>query len=156
MCSSDLKKIKVPLIIFMMLLLSCEKDNLEDLEYFAFGDAYGFCNGNCANFFMIRDNNVYPDDMDRYDDPMIFKSVALPAEKYYLAKKLINNFPSYLIDNPDKTFGCPDCADQGGIHIEIKENGQIKKWHFDTNISNLPSRIQDYVKEVSDVINQLK
>ncbi len=151
-----MKRLSGLIIIQMILMLSCEKEKFDDLEYFAFGNAYGFCLGNCANFFMIRDNNVYPDEMDRYGDPLIFKSVALPVEKFNLAKKLIDDFPSYLTDNPDKTFGCPDCADQGGIHIEIKENGQIKKWHFDTNISNLPARIQDYVKEVSDVIEKLK
>ena len=151
-----MKNIIAPLFGLMVFLSSCEKVNFDDLEYFAFGDAHGFCAGNCTNFFMIKDNNVYPDDMDRYIEPLEFKSAALPAEKYYLAKKLIRTFPSYLMDNPDKTFGCPDCADQGGIHIEIKENGQTMKWHFDTNISNLPEAIQDYVKEVSDVINQLK
>lgn len=142
--------------VLMIFASSCTKDNLDNLEYFSFGKAYGFCQGNCTNFFIVKDANVYPDDMDRYVEPMIFGSEALPAEKYNLAKSLINKFPSYLADNPDTTFGCPDCADQGGIHIEIKADGQIKRWHFDTNISNLPSRIQDYVEEISYVIEQLK
>lgn len=146
----------VPVLGLLLLSLSCTKDNLEDLDYFSFGKAYGFCLGNCTNFYIIKDQNIYPDDMDYYIEPMKFKSEALPIEKYYLAKKLIDNFPSYLIDNPDKTFGCPDCADQGGIHIEIKENGRTKRWHFDTTISNLPAKIQAYVIQISDVIDQLK
>ena len=150
-------KTKIVLIIALLIFsISCTKDNLDDLDYFSFGNAYGFCLGNCTNFYIIKDQNIYPDDMDYYLEPMKFKSEALPVEKYNLAKKLIDNFPPYLIANPGKTFGCPDCADQGGIHIEIKENGQIMRWHFDTTISNLPTKIQDYVKEISEVIEQLK
>jgi hypothetical protein len=147
----------VPLIALLFLSTSCTKDKLDNLDYFSFGSAYGFCQGNCANFYLIKDENIYPDDMDYYlGSPLSFKAEPLPAGKYNLAKKLIESFPTYLINNPNKTFGCPDCADQGGIHIEIKEKGQIKRWHFDTTISNLPTEIQDYVKEISVVIEQLK
>ena len=151
-------KIKIiSLILLILFFSSCTKDNLDDIDYFAFGKAYGFCLENCATFFIIKDGNIYPDEMNRYlKDTLIFKSESLPVEKYYLAKKLIDRFPTYLTNNPDKTFGCPDCADQGGIHIEIKEMGQIKRWHFDTNVSNLPVKIQDYVQEISNVIDQLK
>ena len=151
-----MKKIIAFMTVMLIIALSCTKDNLDNLEYFSFGDSHGFCQGDCTNFFIIKDQNVYPDDMEQYTETMIYKSDALPIEKYNLAKKLINKFPSYLADNPDKTFGCPDCVDQGAIHIEVKVDGQIKRWHFDTNISNLPSRIQDYIQEISYVIGQLK
>ena len=153
-------KSKINIVTFLILLslsASCTKENLENIDYFAFGSAYGFCLSNCADFFVIKDGRIYPDDIDYYyESALVFKSEALPIEKYYLAKSLINRFPNYLVDKPDKTFGCPDCTDQGGIHIEIKENGQIKRWHFDTTISNLPVEIQDYVQEIITVIEQLK
>jgi hypothetical protein len=146
-----------PLIALLLFFTSCTKDKLENLDYFSFGNAYGFCQGNCANFFLIKGDKIYPDDMDYYyGSSLKFMEEALPGEKYNLAKKLIDNFPAYLIDNPNRTFGCPDCADQGGIHIEIKEKGQIKRWHLDTTVSNLPAAIQDYVKEIAIVIEQLK
>ncbi len=151
-------KIKSILIIISFLFISsCTRESLDNPEYFSFGEAYGFCQGNCATFFQIKDNMIYPDDIDRYVDTNLkFKTEALGADKYNLAKQLIENFPSYLTNNPDQTFGCPDCADQGGIHIEIKEDGQIKRWHFDTKISLLPAAIRDYVQEVSAVIGALK
>jgi len=151
---------KIKIVTFIVILIfssSCTKDNLDNIEYFSFGSAYGFCQGNCANFFIIKDGDIYPDDLDYYlGSSLKFKSEALPIEKYNLAKNLIYGFPKYLIENPNKTFGCPDCADQGGIHIEIKEKGQIKKWHFDTTILNLPAEIQKYVQEISNVIEELK
>lgn len=153
----SMKLILYPLITILLLLSSCQKDGLDSIEYFAFGNAYGMCQGNCTNFFLVKDNSVYPDDMDYYAGSSLkFKTEALPDEKYIRAKELIENFPGYLSKNPGKTFGCPDCADQGGIHIEIKENRQIKTWHFDTNISSLPPEIREYVKEISNVIEELK
>ena len=151
-------KIKIiPPIVLLLFLSSCTKETLDNPDYFAFGNAFGMCQGNCANFFLIKDNSIYPDEMDYYSGTSLkFKSEVLPDEKYNLAKELIENFPDYLLKNPDKTFGCPDCADQGGIHIEIKEKGKIKRWHFDTVISNLPSGIQEYVQQILNVIEELK
>ena len=155
----------VPFIILLLFLSFCTKnepdklDNLEidNIDYFAFGNAHGMCQGDCTNFFIIINGKIYPDDMDYYlGTSLKFKSDALPVGKYDLAKKLIDSFPTYLVDNPNKTFGCPDCIDQGGIHIEIKEKGLIKRWHFDTTISSLPSEIQDYVQEIAVVLEQLK
>jgi len=152
----------IPFIVLLQFLPFCTKDvpdNLEidNLDYFAFGEARGMCDGNCTNFFIIIDGKIYPDDIDYYyASPFKFKSIALPGDKYDLALKLKDSFPTYLIDNPNKTFGCPDCIDQGGIHIEIKEKGQIKQWHFDTIISNIPPEIQNYVQEIEITLDKLK
>ncbi len=152
-----MKNLIVTSIILITFLSSCTKEGLDDIDYFAFGSAYGFCQGDCANFFIIRDDKIYPDDMDYYNELSLkFKSVSMSPEKYNMAKKLVDRFPAYLTNHPDETFGCPDCADQGGIHLEIKEKGRIIRWHFDTTISNLPASIQDYVREISTVIGQLK
>jgi hypothetical protein len=140
-----------------MFLSFCTKDSLNNIDYFIFGDSYGECLGNCANFYLIKDHNIYPDSMNiYYNSPFYFKKSPLSKEKYDLAKKLVDDFPDYLAKNPNQTIGCPDCHDQGGIHIEIKENGTTKSWHIDTEIIQLPAQIRSYLKEVQDVILQLK
>lgn len=113
--NSTSMKTKISAIIATLLILfSCTKDNLDNLDYFAFGNAYGMCQENCTTFFLIKDKNLYPDDMDYYlGTSLKFKSDVLPKEKYDLARGLIENFPDYLIKKPNKTFGCPDCVDQG-------------------------------------------
>jgi uncharacterized protein YlaI len=142
---------------FLFLLFGCTRDDLDNIDYFVFGDAHGFCQGDCASFYMMKDGRIYPDNVAYYNGTSPeFHEESLPGEKYVLAEKLIDDFPKYLINNPGRTFGCPDCADQGGIHIELMEDGRIKKWHFDTNTASLPSQVRDYVEEVKMVLSELK
>ena len=151
-------KIKLTLLFGLILLLTfCKKDDLLKDNYFVFGVAYGECNTDCATFYLIENNKIYPDNMNSYYNyPLKFKNDQLTLSNYNLAKKLIDDFPKYLTDNPNKTFGCPDCHDQGGIHINIKENGENKIWHIDPEISKLPLELQNYVQEIQDILSQLK
>jgi hypothetical protein len=147
----------IPIASLILVLSFCKKEEPINFEYFAFGTAYGECMGNCAKFFLIKDNNLYPDEMDYYTSSNIhFQSVALSKEKYNLAKELMENFPKYLKDNPNKTFGCPDCYDQGGIHIVIKENDQTLTWDIDTNLADQPIEIQPYVQEILNILRQFE
>ena len=140
------------LCLFIFIYTSCDKEDLSDIDYFVFGTAYGECINNCATFFMIKNEKIYADDMNFYTGIMIFQNVPLPHNKYLQAKKLVDEFPPYLLNNPDKTFGCPDCADQGGIHIEIKKNGSVKSWHIDSVVANQPEQIRSYISELLTTI----
>ena len=94
--------------------------------------------------------------MDRLIIPLKFKNETLPVDKFNLAKKLLDKFPQYLLFNPNKTFGCPDCADQGGYYIEIKEkNGEVKNWHIDTDTSKQPAEIRAYIEDLRMLLGQL-
>lgn len=150
-------KIKlIPLFGLLLLLSFCKKDEALQADSFVFGSAYGFCVGDCATFFLIESNKLYPDSIEKYyNDFLRFKKNPLSDDNYILAKTLMNNFPKYLGDNPNKTFGCPDCADQGGIHIQVTNDGETKTWHLDTDISNLPAEIRNYVQNVKAIIQQL-
>jgi hypothetical protein len=151
------KAISAIFIIVLTVTTSCTKEKLGNIDYFAFGISHGFCMGNCAVFFEIKEGKIYPDDIDYYNlSTLKFKTDALPVEKYNIAYDLVDKFPSYLLDRPDKTFGCPDCVDQGGYHIEISRDGQVAKWHFDTDISKLPEVLQGYVKSIQAVVEQVK
>lgn len=136
-------------------ITSCSKyDGTGD--YLAFGSAAGMCAGNCARFFMIKNNNLYPDDMDFYNTTrLVFSDIPLAAEKYEIAKVLKDEFPEYLRRDPGRTFGCPDCYDQGGIHIEFRENGKTKTWHIDTNTEAQPEEIRSYIMKIIQVLGQL-
>ncbi|MGE5457583.1 MAG: hypothetical protein ACM3RX_04450 [Methanococcaceae archaeon] len=151
-------RIKLTLLSgLILLILSCTKDELLKDNYFVFGSAYGECTGDCATFFLMENDKIYPDNMSSYyNSTLTFKNDPLPQSKYDLSEVLIDDFPKYLTDNPNQTFGCPDCHDQGGIHIQIMENGEIKSWHLDTEISSLPAEIQSYVQEIQGILQQLR
>lgn len=152
---------KMFLLLFLVPLLSftCNKEKeaaLPEIETISFGKAYCYCITNCVKSFLIQDKQLFADNMDKCNDPKQYQTVPLPNDKYLLAKPLIDNFPAYLQNNPNKTIGCPDCLDQGGINIEIKEiNGTVKFWHIDTNTANQPVQIREYIQQLASVLDQL-
>ena len=150
-------------LLFLLLPLlasTCEKEKTEaalpEIESISFGTAYCFCTTNCVKSFLIQNQQLFADDMDKCNDPKQYQTVPMPNDKYLLAKPLIDKFPAYLQSNPNKTIGCPDCLDQGGINIEIKEkNGTVKFWHIDTNVSSQPIEIREYIQQLINVLGQL-
>lgn len=147
-------------IIYLLLILfafnTCKKDPALTGDYFAFGVAHGFCINNCADFFLIKKNKLYPDDMEHFWGKLTFKNTPLPAQKYESANNLKINFPVYLRQHPDTTFGCPDCVDQGRIYIEIKEKGDIMFWNIDPSKNTQPTEIQNYIENMEEVLEVLK
>lgn len=141
--------------LFVILFNSCKKDPKINPDYFAFGDAHGHCFADCARFFKISNNAIFPDDMNHFQGNLKFQTKPLDKSKYEMAKVLKEKFPDFLKNNVNKTFGCPDCADQGGYHIEIRQNNVIRFWHIDSNINEQPAEIRGYVQELESVINSL-
>lgn len=141
----------------VLLTTSCERNNLDPAATLIFGEAYGFCAGDCAHFFQISNKHIYKDNIDRFGtDLPTFDDIPLSGSDYELAESLLANFPSYLLDNPNVTLGCPDCADQGGIHIYYIQGTNTYFWHIDTFIDNQPAEIRDYLSQMRDVIAALK
>jgi hypothetical protein len=143
----------------MSAFLSCKKDKDEKVavDLLSFGTAYGYCIGDCAFFFRLEGENIYPDSSTRYtgEGSIVFSSNPLSNDKYLLAKELKDNFPVYLLNNDGKTFGCPDCTDQGGFHIEVKENSISKFWHIDTDSNKQPAEIRSYMERMRVILSQL-
>ncbi len=106
-------------------------------------------------YLMVGDK-IYPDDMNHFYGKLIFKTTPLPNSKFDLAIHLKNNFPQYLRQHPDTTFGCPDCVDQGRIYIKIKEKGKIVFWNIDPNKNTQPMEIRDYIQDMENVLEELK
>jgi hypothetical protein len=150
-----MKKI-IGLVALFFILISCKKEAALNDTYFAFGSAYNFCVGDCAHFFLISDGALYGDDMDRYSASTLkFKNIALPNDKYILAKQLLDNFSQYLNNHTDTTFGCPDCYDQGSYHLQMIKNGKFINWHIDTDTLSQPVEIRNYINDLKVLLQQL-
>jgi hypothetical protein len=73
-----------------------------------------------------------------------------------LAAPLLDSLPSYFRTHTDSVFGCPDCYDQGTIHLQLVEKGLTRHWRIDPNYSVLPTEIRGYTKRVKEVLSALK
>jgi len=134
---------------------SCKKDPKTNPDYFAFGEAHGRCIADCARFFKISNDEIFSDDMNHFQGNLKFQTKPLDKSKFEIAKVLKEKFPDFLKNNVNKTFGCPDCADQGGYHIEIRQKNVVRFWHIDTNVNEQPAEIRSYVQELESVISKL-
>lgn len=148
----------VTLLLFAIILTACEKQpNPNAAEVLIFGEAYGFCVGDCAHLFKLSEGKLYQDNIERFtgDEPT-FNAMSLDETQFEVAKDLLRDFPAYLSAHPNQTFGCPDCADQGGIHLFYNTASEKMYWHIDTNVDNQPAEIREYLAQLHAIVNQLK
>lgn len=122
-----------------------------------FGEAYGYCAGDCAHFFKLENNQLTADNIERFDgSEPTFSNQAFTSAQYEIATELLESIPEYLLLNANQTIGCPDCADQGGVYLFLTRDAQKYFWNIDTSVSNQPEEIRDYIAQVRSVIDQLQ
>lgn len=124
-------------------------------DTFIFGVEGGLRPGNYS-YFKIQNERIYSSKAyTAGQDAVAFNTDPLASEKYMIAKKLKENFPDYLLAHPNQTFGCPNCADQGGIHLEMEHNGTLQTWDIDTNTNQQPIEIRSFIEKVLKIISEL-
>lgn len=146
--------------IIILLFGGCKKDPAVNSDYFIIGSYYGECMGDCAILYKAENGKLYADNVKWFhlnvnSSILKFDDSPLSNDKFILVDKLKNNLPNYLINNPSKTFGCPDCADQGGMYIEIRQDGKVIFWNIDTGIASLPKEIKNYITQCKELLEQL-
>lgn len=145
------------------ILIACDKDEIEDLDkadYLLFGDYYGFCMGDgCVDIYKLSQDKLYEDSNDNYpsqNSNYDGNYTELTNAQYNEVSSLLNNFPSELWLSESQTFGSPDSYDQGGIYIELKNNGETKKWNIDTDVSEQPAYLTAFIEEIIAAITYLQ
>ena len=155
---TSMKNLLITCIAFLV-LASCKKEQQKGLppgtDSFSFGFAAGFCVGDCTRFYEVTGSKIFPDDMGLLIRPLKFKTMPLDNNKYLFSKPLLENFPAYLLNNPNSTIGCPDCSDQGALYIEIKQGAVTTFWNIDTNENTQPEEIRTYMSQLRNVIDSL-
>lgn len=144
-------------ILLLFLFFACREDggiDLEEDEYLIFGHYYGFCVGEeCVETFKLTNEKLYEDISDSYAGQGTFQFQELRADQFELVKDLINDFPEKLLDEESQTFGCPDCADQGGLYISFKDRGkEAKFWKIDQDKNQVPTNLHVFMDEVNQKI----
>ncbi|QLG45908.1 hypothetical protein [Costertonia aggregata] len=144
-------------ILTIGILLSCNGDddseiNIDEQNFLIFGHFYGECGGEgCIETFKLTDKSLFEDTVDDYSGQDM-KFIELQNDVFEQVKNLTNFFPNELLNQNETVFGCPDCADGGGLFIQYSENGNIKSWRIDQVKSNVPEYLHVFMDKVNEKI----
>lgn len=149
--------LKFLMIYITMALTTCNSNEdltLNDADYIIFGHYYGHCVGEeCVETFKLTKYKLYEDTIDSYAGNGEFDFVELSEDKFQKVRTILENFPKNLLKEKPTTFGCPDCADQGGILIIYSKNGVEKRWRLDHSKNDVPSYLHPFIDEVNNSIS---
>ncbi|MEM9000997.1 MAG: hypothetical protein AAGB24_12105 [Bacteroidota bacterium] len=145
--------------IVTILLLSCSSQDdftLAEGDSFIFGHFFGECAGEfCVETFKLTSDTLFEDTIDRYLNLENFNFVPLSIEQYDTAKSLTTKIPQQLLRRTSQTFGCPDCADQGGIIVLVNKSSLKKQYIIDLDKSAAPKYLHEFIDQVTYTINRL-
>lgn len=136
------------------MFVGCDSDdaNEERSDYLIFGHFYGMCGGEeCVEVFKLTENELYEDSSDDYSLKK-FNFYELDQATYTLVKDLYKFIPEQLLKEESDIFGCPDCADGGGLFIELSKDGKLFSWRIDQSKENVPEYLHDFMDKVNEKI----
>ncbi|WP_299245390.1 hypothetical protein [uncultured Aquimarina sp.] len=151
-----MKKIAL-VFVAIGILCSCHSDddneiNLSGQNYLIFGHFYGECFGeSCLETYKLTNESLFEDTVDDYSGQNM-EFIELENDTYEQVKNLIDFFPNQLLNQNETVFGCPDCADGGGLFIQFAESGNIKSWRIDQVKDNVPSYLHNFIDKVNEKI----
>jgi hypothetical protein len=153
--TNKIKKILLGLFT-VGILISCnsDDDNTENNEknVLIFGHFYGECIGeSCVETFKLTDKKLFEDNIDDYSGQNL-EFVELENDKFEQVKNLVDFFPNQLLNESEIVFGCPDCADGGGLFIQYSDNGNVKSWRIDQSKDNVPGYLHSFMDKVNEKI----
>ena len=139
-------------------MIACKKDEEPRQyagDYLIFGSFYGECLGeNCVKTFKLEDNYLLEDTRASLGRLNNFETGyrVLDQADFDRASVLLDVFPNQLLSEPDTTFGCPDCRDQGGLYIEYYRGDRHGTWYIDQDKEEVPTYLHEFMDQVNEVI----
>lgn len=146
------------MVLAFTMLMACKKESKDILisegDYLIFGSFYGECIGEgCVETFKLTDSALYEDSNDQYGGTGPFEFILLDEAKFNLVRDLPEYMPSELLDQADQVFGCPDCADQGGLVVIYARNGKVRNWKIDQSKGSVPSFLHGFMDKLNEKIS---
>lgn len=133
--------------------------NLGDVDHFVFGKYHGHCLGNCAHAYKLKADGLFADKVNQgyLEINSEFEDKSQSKAKIELASKLLKDLPKALFNEEGDTFGCPDCADQGGYYVEIQIGKRAPQvWRIDTNKDQIPAYLSAYTAKIEKTMEELE
>lgn len=146
----------IVLMAISLTIFSCQSSDdtfvLEEDDYLIFGHFYGMCIGdNCVQTFKLTRDKLYQDTKKQYFGTE-FEFEQLDHKLFERVRDLEHAFPEQLLTEKNEVIGCPDCADGGGLFIQLSKNGWLHTWRIDQYKANVPEYLHDFVDQVNEKI----
>lgn len=144
------------LVLTLCIFLSCEKQPFNSTEdYLVFGHFFGECMGeSCVLTYKLTSTALYQDTILDYSCTNN-SFVQMSEQDFNQVSGLLESFPTNLLDESEDVLGCPDCLDQGGLHIEYSGSMGEGVWRIDQIQSAVPEYLHSFMDEVNASINIL-
>jgi len=150
-----MKKLLLILAAVVLLIACTKSDNnmtINEQNFLVFGHFYGFCGGeSCVETFKLTDEKLFEDTIDDYMGQNL-EFEELESGLFLQVNDLPDFFPNQLLNESETVFGCPDCADGGGLFVQYSKNGNTKSWRIDQDYNNIPSYLHEFVYKVNEKI----
>jgi hypothetical protein len=154
---------KINLALFLLVITtitSCKKENTEQADELIFGTHYGMCGGNCFKVFGLNNEQLQRDTTENYlPNYLTYNftgSITLHDSLFQQVNHLLNEIPAELFTLTEKTYGCPDCHDQGGIYIELNRNGVTRRFNIDNDsTSDQSTEIIEFKARIHAAVNAI-
>ena len=115
--------------LFLMLMISsCEKGKIKNLNSIGYGTSFGECMGYCYNDLLISGSKVTFSKTQRIPKDTKTCTKAITESEVNEIKDLLNKDK---IATLPETIGCPDCADGGAEWITVDADGKQYKVTFE-------------------------
>lgn len=117
---------KLSIVCTMLLIMaSCKKENTaqpyNSIASLAFGKYTGECLSDCVVVYALYPLKLQQDTTPNlfFQTNYVFNGIDLSSDKFEQVKHLLSEIPEELTTTADKSYGCPDCHDQGGIYVAV-------------------------------------
>lgn len=140
---TTMKKQLLPVVLLFLLLVSCKKDTIRNLDSISYGTSFGMCVGYCKQSIAISNERV-TFSKSKYVEPdtktctAAITTAEVDELKHLLNKAMIMKMPEVI--------GCPDCADGGAEWIAINADGKQHKVTFE--YGNAPTELAEAVAKL--------
>lgn len=157
MRSNPIQKLLFGFSILLLFSGSACKKNSNEFDYIIFGKYFSECGGNCASFYRLTSNKLYGDRMDYFmgAKDIKFRKFALSQDDFKTAQSIADSLPDFFKTDNSQTLGCPDCHDQGGLYLEIRNNGNTRVFNIDPEVRRMPQEVMDYTNLLNQTIASL-
>ncbi|HEU4472422.1 MAG TPA: hypothetical protein VFR58_15120 [Flavisolibacter sp.] len=132
------------------------------VSHIIFGKFCGHCLQNCTIMYALHMNgnasSLTADTSNGYlRGEMKFTQKINDSKMMQLASEVYRNLPKELVISApqEAIFGCPDCADQCGIYVEIGQGATSRKFRIDTNTDGLEGEVKAFAEFIKPVIEQM-